>query len=279
MTLSVEQIAGDSSFLPALASFGARMKDVYDEHQRLAGNFSFHRRWLISQAAMALYWDSGEALTVSRLVAVLKPFEVASPNTIRDFMDELEACRFIIPDPEFTSLRPRYWRPSSLVVDVVSKWFAANLAILDGLDGGDRAPRFLSEPELLSRIQPRLAWHCLEDRRWRIPPKRIAFLLTSISGGLVMDHIAILVGNAPRVGNLFMIPTIDAHAIASQIRISRTHLQRTLNKVMQAGALGWQGQAFESDMWVDSTFIEEYCGWQAVKSHYLDEAFEMVCWK
>lgn len=279
MSLSVQQIANNSAFLPALASFGMQMKGVYVRNQRLAGNFGFHRRWLMSQAALALYLDPADKLTVSRLVDVLKDLGVASPNTIRDFMTELEAYHFIEQDPAFESRRPRYWRPLPVVIEVLVEWFAANLAILDRLDGQDRVSYFINAPDQIACLQPRFARGCIADRRWLEPPERVAFLQRSIAGGLVMDHIAFLAVRAERENGRFLVTAIDAHAIASEVQISRTHLQRTLKKVIEAGGLGWQGKAFESDMWVDGAFIDEYCGWQAVKSHHLSVAFDVLSQK
>lgn len=278
LPLSVDFISTHPAFLPALATFGSQMKATYDQNQRLAGNFGYHRRWLISQAAMALYWEEGSALTVSGLVAKLTALKVASPNTIRDFADELQAYGFLRADPRFKSVRPRHWAPTETVISLYARWFYANLALVDGLDGGSRARIFAAAPDNLAAMQPRLAWNCLTDPRWRIPPERIGLLVKSISGGLVMDQIIILVGHECCHNGRMEIPAIDAHHWASQMQISRTHLQRTLKKLQDAGGIGWLGRPFESGMWVEQTLIREYCAWQAVKSHYVDEAFQrFVC--
>ncbi|WP_052699837.1 hypothetical protein [Martelella endophytica] len=274
MPIPIEAIASHPHYLLLLSEYGKKLAALYDENQRLGANLGFQRRWLMSQAALALAWDGENRLTVSNLVEALVPFKVASPNTIRDFVDESVKYGFIEPDPARASIRPRYWRPTGPVVETVAQWLYANLAMLDALDGGDRRLRFAEDPGIVTRLQPRFAWNSLRDPRWREPPARIGLLQRSISGGLVMDTIIIDVGDQPRGTERFIIPAIDAREMAGRILISRTHLQRVLRKVISAGGLGWTGRAFDSDMWVDSAFIDEYCGWQAVKSHYIDEAFE-----
>ncbi|QQM29202.1 hypothetical protein JET14_12750 [Martelella lutilitoris] len=273
MPLSADTIATHPSFLPSLSLYGERLAAVYQENQRLGANFGSQRRWLISQAALALYWGGDEGLTVNGLIDVLKPFKVASPNTIRDYVDESLAYGFLRPDPARASLRPRYFEPTPPVYAAIGQWIAANLSMLDALDAKGRVAAFAARPEMIPLMQPRLAFGCLRDAAWREPPPRVALLQKSISGGLVMDNIIVMVGRQRPQEGRYMIPALNAREMAKRILISRTHLQRILRKVVDVGAIGWSGRAFESAMWVDAAFIGEYCRWQAVKSHHLDAAF------
>nr|WP_272210689.1 hypothetical protein [Marinicella sp. W31]MDC2876593.1 hypothetical protein [Marinicella sp. W31] len=91
-----------------------------------------------------------------------------------------------------------------------------------------------------------------------------------------MDNIIILVGHQKRDRGRYLIPALNAREIAQRILISRTHLQRILRKIINVGAIGWTGKPFESVMWVDGAFIDEYICWQAVKSHHLDRVFGVV---
>ncbi|TNB47002.1 hypothetical protein FF124_15760 [Martelella lutilitoris] len=273
MPLSAETIAQHPAFLPSLSLYGERLAGVYQENQRLGANFGSQRRWLISQAALALYWGGHEGLTVNSLIEALKPFKVASPNTIRDYVDESLTYGFLRPDPERDSLRPRYFEPTRPVYVAIGQWLAANLMMLDAIDGQDRAAALAAHAEMIPVIQPRLALACLHDAAWREPPPRVALLQKSISGGLVMDNIIVMVGRERPEEGRYLIPALNAREMAKRILISRTHLQRILRKVVNVGAIGWSGRPFESAMWVDGAFIAEYCRWQAVKSHHLDEAF------
>jgi hypothetical protein len=56
--------------------------------------------------------------------------------------------------------------------------------------------------------------------------------------------------------------------------ISTTHLRRVLRNAIKAGLVGWQGTPNRSPMWVSEAFVDEYMLWQAVKFHYVEEAFE-----
>ncbi|WP_176083393.1 hypothetical protein [Martelella sp. HB161492] len=276
MPLPISSIAGHPLFLPVLAAYGSRLKDVYDENQRLAANFAFHRRWLISMAALSLYWQPQNQLSAGALIARVGAFGIASPNTVRDLLDELAAYQLIKPDIARPGRRPRFWAPSDAVLEAMTAWFAANLQVLDMLDGGGRAPLFRARPDLLSLAQPLLADHCIEDARWREPPEHIGLLLRSTSGGLVMDQIMILLGDKDCIAGRYNIPALDTRDMATKMIISRTHLQRTVKKVVEAGCIGWQGKAFDSEMWVAESYVKDYCRWQAVKFHYVDLAFEQA---
>nr|WP_272210688.1 hypothetical protein [Marinicella sp. W31]MDC2876592.1 hypothetical protein [Marinicella sp. W31] len=157
MPLSSDTIANHPSFLPSLSLYSENLTGVYQENQRLGANFGSQRRWLISQSALALYWGGSGGLTISALIDMLKPFKVASPNTIRDYIDETLAYGFLQPDPARQSLRPRYFAPTEPVYDAIGLWFTANLSILDALDGAGRVAEFSARPELIPAIQPHLA--------------------------------------------------------------------------------------------------------------------------
>ncbi|WP_319517164.1 hypothetical protein [uncultured Martelella sp.] len=276
MPLSAHTIATHPSFLASLSLYGDRLDGVYQANPRLGANFASHRRWLISQSALALYWGENGALTVNNLIDVLKPFRVASPNTIRNHVDESVKYGFLQPDPAHKSLRPRYFAPSEIVCGAIGQWLGANFSVLDAVDGADRVSAFAARPETIPAIQSRLAWSCLYDAAWREPPPRVALLQKSISGGLVMDSIVSMAGRQACSDGRYLIPAINAREMAGRILISRTHLQRILRKVLEVGAIGWTGKPFETGMWVDHTFIDEYCRWQAVKAQHLDAAFEHV---
>lgn len=276
MPLPIHVIASHASFLPSLALYGESLSDVYHVNQRLGANLASHRRWLISQTALALFWGDAAGLTINRLIEALAPFKVASPNTIRSFVEESVKYGFLRLDPESRRIRPRYWQPTEIVSETLTQWIGLNLGMLDRIDGQSRAALFMRQPDLMFSLQPRLAWNCLNDPAWREPPKQVAFLQKTISGGMVMDHIVSQIGNQPLRENRFIIPPLNARRLSEQVFISRTHLQRTLRNAGEIGVLGWIGQPFESDMWIDKAFIDAYCDWQAVKSHYFDEAFQFV---
>ena len=273
MPLSVDVICSHPSFLPSLAYYGEALAEVYHANQRLGANLASQRRWLISQTALALYWGDEGGLTVNRLIEVLTPYKVASPNTIRAFINESVQYGFIEVDPDSRRIRPRYWKPTEIVKTALIEWVGLNLAMLDGIDGRNRASVLTQRPDIVFSLQPRLAWNCLNDPAWREPPPRVALLQNTISGGMVMDHIVSQIGAGTPQGERYLIPPINARRLSERIFISRTHLQRILNKAIEIGVLGWSRRPFESEMCIDRLFIEEYCRWQAVKSHHIDEAF------
>ncbi|WP_174801748.1 hypothetical protein [Martelella limonii] len=276
MPLAIDTIATHPSFLPSLADYGEALAGVYHENQRLGVNLASQRKWLISQMAMALYWGGEDGLTVNGLIDVLSVYNVASPNTIRAFMEESFKYGFLRVDPASRRLRPRYWQPTEIVIGALAVWMTLNLQLLDRIDGQNRAQVLTEKPELLFALQPPLARACLHDVGWREPPKRLALLQNTISGGMVMDHIVSQIGDKLPSGDHYLIAPINARRLSEQMFISRTHLQRILHKAAEIGVLGWQVRPFEGEMSVDRSFISEYCRWQAVKSHHLDVVFQAV---
>ena len=91
------------------------------------------------------------------------------------------------------------------------EWVTLNLAMLDGIDGGNRATVLMQRPDIVFALQPRLAWNCLNDPAWREPPPRVALLQNTISGGMVMDHIVSQIGAGTPQGERYLIKQLKAY--------------------------------------------------------------------
>ncbi|NTF41374.1 hypothetical protein [Rhizobium rhizogenes] len=277
MSFSIEQLARHPKFLVALRFLAEALRNRYDHGPRIARVLASHQRWLLTQTAYALHLEynpalPGSGLTVVGLRDLITHHRVASRNTVLSFVDELLNYRFIMLAPGHTR-RPRRYVPAEISHTAMFGWYLSNLAALDLLDDGGRAAALASSPALLDLAQPRMARHCLETEVWREPPECIGLFLWTEAGGLVVDYIISQMDLTNENADRIDIGRVDARALAAHFMISRTHLQRLLRKSADRGDIGWHDEAKKTRMWISRNFLDQYCGWQAVKLAAVDEAF------
>ncbi|MFA7415273.1 MAG: hypothetical protein WC048_12370 [Rhizobium sp.] len=281
MAFSREELQAHPDFMMALRFLAEELRSVYDGNPRLARFLASHQRWLLSQAAFALYLEYDPAipqtgLTTARLRDMITGVNAASRNTVLNFLDQLQSYRFIrvADDP---NKRPRRFEATEVCENAMFHWVTANLASLDHVDGGSRARVLLARPELFRLVQPRVARRAIDDSHWREPPRRVAMFLWTEAGGLVMDELVRRI-IAPITGaDRYDLGRVDARAMAQQFMMSRTHLQRLLRKAVDEGCLQWHDERKKTHLWFSRDFLEEYIGWQAVKFALVDEAFDWAC--
>lgn len=277
MTLTATELQSSPRFLAALKMMAVRLQNEFDGNPRLSRFLASHQRWLLSQAAFALQLEydpamPGSGLTTSRLKEMIVSVRAASRNTVLNFLDQLMTYRYMRRADD-GGKRPRRFEATEISADGMLRWFTANLAALDFVDGGNRRERLLATPELFRLSQPRIARQCIADDNWREPPPRIAMFMWTESGGLVMDELLSRV-DPEASGDYFDIGRIDARAMSSHFLMSRTHLQRLLRKAVEAGCLVWQDEAKKTHMSMARDYVEEYCAWQAIKFSIVDEVFD-----
>jgi hypothetical protein len=277
LSFSIEQLARHPRFVVALRFLSEALRNRYDSGPRVARMLASHQRWLLSQSAYALHleYDStipGSGLTVVALRNLITHYRVASRNTVLSFVEELLTYRFLelAPGP---ARRPRRYVPTETTYSAMFGWYLANLAALDLIDDGGRAAALASAPMLMDRAQPRMARNCLATDIWREPPESVGLFLWTESGGLVVDYIMSKLDLTGEAGDRIDIGRVDARALAAHFMISRTHLQRLLRKSADRGDIGWHDEAKKTRMWISRNFLDEYCGWQAIKLMAVDEAF------
>ncbi|TXH84962.1 MAG: hypothetical protein E6Q77_01430 [Rhizobium sp.] len=277
MSFSIEQLARHPKFVTALRFLSESLRNRYDSGPRIARMLASHQRWLLTQSAYALHleYDSavpGSGLTVVGLRDLITRYRVASRNTVLSFIDELMTYRFLELAPGSVR-RPRRYVPTEVSFTAMFGWYLANLAAIDLIDDGGRAAALVASPALLDLAQPRMARHCLATDIWREPPESVGLFLWTEAGGLVVDHIMSRLDLSGEVGDRIDIGRFDARALAAHFMISRTHLQRLLRKSAERGDIGWHDESKKTRMWVSREFLDQYCGWQAIKLAAVDEAF------
>lgn len=277
MSFSIEQLARHPKFLASLRFLAEALRNRYDHGPRIARVLASHQRWLLTQTAYALHLEynpalPGSGLTVVGLRDLITHYRIASRNTVLSFIDELLTYRFLMLAPGQVR-RPRRYVPAEISHTAMFGWYLSNLAALDLLDDGGRAAALAASPALMDLAQPRMARHCLETEVWREPPECIGLFLWTEAGGLVVDYIMSQIDLTDEGAARIDIGRVDARALAAHFMISRTHLQRLLRKSADRGDIGWYDEDKKTRMWMSRDFLDQYCGWQAVKLAAVDEAF------
>ncbi|WP_416795967.1 hypothetical protein [Ciceribacter azotifigens] len=283
MAYSAADLQEHPRFVLAVRFLAEKLRGVHDGNPRIARFLASQQRWLLSQAAFALHneYDPDvprSGLTISRLRDMVTGVDAASRNTVLNFLNQLEAYRFMRVAGD-TAKRPRRFEPTEVTVEAMFGWLLANLAALDQMDGGARAVTVAGHPELFRLIQPRAARQTIGDARWREPPPRVAMFLWTESGGLVMDELMRRVGTDVPEAELVDVGRIDARTMAETFRMSRTHLQRLLNRAISEGCLVRKGDGRKDGLYLSRDFLQEYLGWQAIKFAAIDDAYQDACRK
>lgn len=273
MTYSYAELVAHPRLLDAIRSLARNLRATFNENPRIARLLSAHQKWMLTQAGMALNLEAGQrGFTVAEFRDLVTSNGIASRNTVQNYLDQLEIYRYAEKTGP-ASVRPRRYRATPVSEHAMLMWYVANLSAIDGLDGGTRAAEMLANPDLLAKAQPRAARACLLDRSWVEPPERIGVFLWTEAGALVMDEFISRIENAGRDHDRIDIGFVDARALATEFMMSRTHLQRLLNKAAEQGTMGWHDHSLRSGMWFSRDFLDEYCSWQAIKFKYVNDAF------
>lgn len=273
MRYSHSELVAHPLLLGAIRTLALHLRAAYNDNPRIARLLSAHQKWLMTQAGMALNLrNKPHGFTVAQLRELVTDNGIASRNTVQNYLDQLEFYRYSERVPPLT-VRPRRYRATAISEQSMVRWYTANLAALDGMDGGMRAAQMMARPELAFHAQPIAALNCIADKAWVEPPERVGLFLWTEAGALVMDEFISRIEDAGRQNDRIDIGYVDARALASEFMMSRTHLQRLLNKAAEQGTMGWHDDSIRSGMWFSRDFLDEYCNWQAIKFVYVNDAF------
>lgn len=281
MTFTAEQLALHPGFVASLRFLAQTLRERFDNGPRLARLLASHQRWLLTQMAYALYLDQDpdnplSGFTTVALRDAITEYRVASRNTVLSYIEELKTYRFIFIAEGEENRRPRRYAPTAVSHNAMFGWLIANLTALDMLDNGGRAAILTANPQLLSRLQPRIARNCLSNAAWREPPERVGVFLWTEAGGLVVDHLIASLDCSTRNDGRIHVGRIDTRALAAEFMMSRTHLQRVFAKAAAQDCVGWYDLPRKTEFWISADFLAEYCRWQAEKFAIVDEAFTSV---
>ncbi|MDQ1185531.1 hypothetical protein [Agrobacterium larrymoorei] len=272
MSFTYDELVAHPGLLGAIQHLARVLRGRFDENPRLARLLSAHQKWLLTQMAMALSAEQrAQGFTVAQLREMVISTGVASRNTVQNYLDQLEIYRYIEKANRSAATRPKRYRATQISEQGIFNWYLANLSAIDGMDNGNRAATLMAYPQIVEHAQPAAARACLADQHWTEPPERVGLFQWVEAGGLVMDEIVTRVRDTEN--ERIDIGYVDVRALAATFMMSRTHLQRLLNKAAEQGSVGWMDDTPRSAMWLSRDFLCEYCGWQARKLKHVEDAF------
>jgi hypothetical protein len=276
MPLAANDLVSNTVFFAAMQENARQMTAQFAENPRLSSIFASQQRWLMAQLGLSLHYRQdgpAKALYAGRFVANAVKYGIASRNTAGAFIKEMLAYRFARPVDNPPDHRMRPLEPTDVAVQSVVKWLYTHLAILDILDGGERAVALAENPALFASLQPAIAQGILENHAVRNPGETFNLFTWANSGGVVMDCFIALIKDfdpsAPRV----RIGPISSAEICQGYRISKTHLKRLMDKAAEMGSLGHDAAAGRNMLWLSQRFVREYRIYQAEKFAIIDAAF------
>lgn len=243
---------------------------------RLASQFATQQRWLMSHAALSLYFRGLEAgrSGLSRKDFVEEAFarRLASRNTTAAFFAEAQHYGLTRPIKADSDLV----EPAPSTLSVLVEWYAIHLGALDMLDDGARAQRLReADDAFLAALEPATADALLSCDAIRSPPPSYAVFASVDEGGSLMDRLVIGVDVAvPRDRERAATDVTSISALARPFNLSRTHAGRILAAAMATGSIGWSGVRGHSPIWLSRDFRADYARFQAVKLAIIAAAFE-----
>ena len=281
MVFAAEELVLNSGFFAAMRENARRMMAMFAENPRMNSIFASQQRWLMAQLGLSLHYGRDphgldKGLYTGRFVAMAVEHGIASRNTASAFIQEMLAYRFVRHSDHPPDQRMRPLEPTEVAVQSVVKWLYAHLAILDMLDGGERAVALATEPALFARLQPAIARAILENHRLRNPGKTFDLFTWANSGGVVMDCFIAMIGTYDPEAAKIPIGPVSPAEISRRYRISKTHLKRLTTRAAELGSLGFEpGKTMSGrpTLWLSQDFVREYRTYQAEKFAIIDAAF------
>lgn len=276
MPLVASDLVSNTVFFAAMQENARQMTAQFAENPRLSSIFASQQRWLMAQLGLSLHYRQegpAKGLYAGRFVANAVEYGIASRNTAGAFVKEMLAYRFarLVDNPPDHRMRPL--EPTDIAVQSVVKWLYTHLAILDMLDGGERAVALAENPALFASLQPAIAQGILENHAVRNPGETFNLFTWANSGGVVMDCFIALIKDFDPAAPRTRIGPISSAEICQRYRISKTHLKRLMDKAAEMGSLGHDTAAGRNMLWLSQRFVREYRIYQAEKFAIIDAAF------
>jgi hypothetical protein len=272
--LTAEMISGHPEALPILRQQAAAFIEVDRASPRVAGIFGTQQRYLMAQLASAMVFRNPEGtLHLSRFLEAAVAHRIASRNTAHDFIREMEKYGVVRAHASPEDKRSKPLKMADDTVRLLGIWVSIHLQTLDTLDKGNRMATFSADPRLLTRLHPAIVDRLLASARSTSPDGTFSLFTWMNDGGLVMDKmIATLNDEPPEDGRMITgISSIDA--LATALRVTKTHLSRKMAQAEEAGSLGWMGRRGTSTLWLAASFVDEYVAYQADKLARIDEVY------
>ncbi|WP_310419595.1 hypothetical protein [Mycoplana sp. BE70] len=285
MPIPPPALVADPRFFLAVQQGAQALLRLHDEDPRVGALFSSQQRWLMCHAGYALACTSdgdqpANSLYAARFIDLLTENNVASRNTAADFIKEIVDIGFAHAVEQHGDRRKRLLQLTEVTHRSMSHWLELHLSLLDGLDGGNRAESFRSDPAMIRRLQPRVAGQLLLARGVRSQGPAFDLFTWTNAGGMVMDQLIASIETGGKVdgsaGERLPAGTVSLNDVSRRFNISRTHVKRLFDKAAEMGDFGWNAGRGQSAVWVSRRLLLEYLRYQAEKYAIVDMAFHEV---
>lgn len=271
----IERLLAHPRFDRVAHSLAGSFMAVQAAAPRLASQFSTQQRWLMSHAALSLYFRGLKigrpGLSRREFVEEALAHGLASRNTAASFF--AEALQYGLVQP--TRMHAGLVEPAPSTLWALTQWYAIHLTALDSLDDGARTSRLqAADGALLTTLEPATADALLSSEAIRMPPPGYAVFASVDEGGSLMDRLMVGVDIAAARGEERALTDVTSvSALARPFNLSRTHAGRTLAAAAAMGSLGWSGVRGRSPIWLSRGFRSEYARFQAAKLAIIGAAF------
>src|SRR5215475_5512673 len=192
MALSADEIGRHPRVHAAIRQQSQQLLQAYDSNPRLSAVFGTQHRWLMGQAALALFFRAatsgqGRGVNGARILDFITDHAVASRNTANAFLQEMVYYGWGRVVPDAADRRTRPIEPTEASIDGIHGWIGIHLATLDRLDDGRRLQTYLGTPGSLATLQPLIADGLLSSNRVREPERTFSLFTWLNQGGQLMD--------------------------------------------------------------------------------------------
>ncbi len=278
MAMTADDILSHPALERCVRGQALTLLSIQQAAPRMASVFATQQRWLMSHAALALYFRGeairpGSGLLAERFLETVERDNIASRNTAAAFLKEMLKYE-IISALAGAGRRHRPIAPTPAVLMALFQWHVLHLATLDGLDSGKRVAQFEARPELLQVLQPLIADGLIGSDEVREPQKTFSLFTWINEGGVVMDRLMAGCDPARKDDERILTDVTSISALAEPLSLSRTQLSRKFAEAEAMGSIGWTGTRGRSRLWLSADFRREYHTAQAVKLAIIDAAFE-----
>ena len=278
MAMTADDIAAHPALERCVRGQAQTLLSMQQAAPRIASVFATQQRWLMSHAALALYFRNeadrpGSGLLAERFLETVERDNIASRNTASAFLKEMLKYE-IVAYLATAGRRRRPLAPAPAVLMSLFQWHVLHLSTLDGLDGGERVSQFHARPALLHTIQPLIADGLIGSAAVRVPQRTFSLFTWINEGGVVMDRLMAGCEPADADGPRILTDVTSISALAERLRLSRTQLSRKFAEAEAMGSLGWSGTRGRSRLWLSADFRREYHIAQAEKLAIIDAAFD-----
>ncbi|MFT9049634.1 hypothetical protein [Gluconobacter cerinus] len=271
---TVETLVASPKFMDCLTFCNETLLSIHQQLPREVRYVADMRRWIMTHGALKLNFahqlDSrSPALTASNLYREVVHTGAVSPNTVTNYLKEIEHLGYIEAQPR-GDRRLRAYRMSAFSERMFYHYLTVHLNGLDILDGHKRSDAAQSDPKILTHMHPVFASLMLKDAAYYHPPASIAPLVHSTVGISVLNEMTRKADSEYYDEKEKVSVSLDsANAMAQRYGTSRGNIARLLAKVRAAGDYGQSDKGH----WVSKQLLQEYYRWQAGKLANISAAY------